>query len=233
MPLLFRRRLRSDDEPAAFLLHMLLVEPDQEITGDYESDRAQFLGRGRRARHPAALENSLALSRTTGATLDPIFALRQRVNLGSRASTTLVAITLAADTLQAALSLAQRYQKQGTVDQVMIDRVFTQAQTQSERELRRLNLNTTTLKQMQQLLSLLLYPHQALRANPATLAANQRGQSGLWPFGISGDYPILLVKIHNTDELALLQNYTSGTQLLAKSAASGRPGHSEPRRNEL
>ena len=50
-----------------------------------ETDRARFLGRGRTTRDPVALEDDGPLSGTTGAVLDPIFALRTRVRLRSRA----------------------------------------------------------------------------------------------------------------------------------------------------
>ena len=50
-----------------------------------ETDRARFLGRGRSTRDPVALETDGPLSGTTGAVLDPIFALRTRVRLEPRA----------------------------------------------------------------------------------------------------------------------------------------------------
>ena len=45
------------------------------------------------------------------------------------------------------------------------------------------------------MLSLLTFPHPARRSDAATLAANDKGQSGLWAYGISGDYPILLLRM--------------------------------------
>ncbi len=62
------------------------------------------------------------------------------------------------------------------------------------------------LERTQQVLSLLLYPHAARRANSITLDTNCKGQSGLWPFGISGDYPILLLLINDETEVELLQD---------------------------
>jgi cyclic beta-1,2-glucan synthetase len=50
---------------------------------------------------------------------------------------------------------------------------------------------------------LLVFPSAALRASPERLAANQQGQPGLWPFAISGDYPILLAEIETEQELPL------------------------------
>ena len=61
------------------------------------------------------------------------------------------------------------------------------------------------LERVQQLLSLLLYPNRAKRADAATLAANTRGQNGLWGYGISGDYPILLVRVADESDTELLQ----------------------------
>jgi cyclic beta-1,2-glucan synthetase len=56
------------------------------------------------------------------------------------------------------------------------------------------------LVQVQQMLSLLIYPHQAVRAAPETLAANVQGQSGLWAYDISGDNPILLLGLQNEND---------------------------------
>ena len=67
----------------------------------------------------------------------------------------------------------------------------------SERELIELGLNAYTIENIQRLLSALLYPVGPLRAAPHILAKNEKGQSGLWAFGISGDYPILLVRIRD------------------------------------
>ena len=37
------------------------------------------------------------------------------------------------------------------------------------------------------------------------IAANRMGQSGLWRFGISGDYPILLVEIEDPRQIDLVR----------------------------
>ncbi|HXQ35082.1 MAG TPA: hypothetical protein VN843_13795, partial [Anaerolineales bacterium] len=66
------------------------------------------------------------------------------------------------------------------------------------------DLNSKKVEQIQKLLSPLLYPSPALRAEPAILAANTLGQPGLWTFAISGDYPILLVRLKSEENLSLL-----------------------------
>jgi len=215
--LLFRRRPRSADEKPIHLVHLLVVERGQEIadcsspTGAHESDRARFLGRGQTLRSPQALsppsvpptggeERGGGLSGTTGATLDPIMALGQEIELKPHAQAQIAYVTLAAGSRQEALSLARRYQAWP-----VINWAFNHARSTNELELHRLNLSTPELERIQQLLSVLIYPHGAMRADPITLAANSKGQSGLWAYAISGDYPILLVRIGSQEEIDLVR----------------------------
>jgi cyclic beta-1,2-glucan glucanotransferase len=199
--LIFRRRPRSAHEEPIYLAHSVVVSPGHTITSAHETDRARFLGRGQTLGAPAALnQNGRGLSGTTGATLDPIMSLRQEVELQPHASAQVSFITLAASSRGKASGLARRYQ-----DGRVIVRAFDQARARAESELRELDLTTTDLERIQQLLSALLYPYAALRASPVTLAANRMGQPGLWPFSISGDYPILLVRMGKTEDLALVQ----------------------------
>ena len=198
--LLFRRRPRSASEELIYLAHSATVSPGHPITGAHETDRARFLGRGQTLRAPAALSAKGGLSATTGATLDPIMALGQTIELQPHASAQVSFITLAARSRDQALTLAQRYQDART-----IERAFEQALVRAELELNQLDLTVIDLEQIEQLLSALMYPRAALRANAATLAANRKGQPGLWRFSISGDYPILLVRMNTTEDLALVQ----------------------------
>jgi len=197
--LLFRRRPRSAKEKPIYLAHLLLTDGNNNVTS-HESDRTRFLGRSRTIHSPEALTgDNPGLSGTTGATLDPIMALSQEIELDPHEKNQLVYITLASSSRQGALTLAHRYQTLSAVEEA-----FAQALSHSERELHRLDLTTLELEHIQQLLSVLLYPHAALRANPATLAANTKGQPGLWPYAISGDYPILLVRIGSDEETGLV-----------------------------
>ena len=60
-----------------------------------------------------------------------------------------------------------------------------------------MGLNANSIEHIQQLLSALLYPVDRLRTSPDIIARNDKGQSGLWTYGISGDYPILLLRIQD------------------------------------
>jgi cyclic beta-1,2-glucan synthetase len=200
--LLFRRRPRSAHETPLYLLHMLVIEADQLGDPLFETDRAQFIGRNRTAASPAAFSGkSVRFARTIGATLDPILALGQEIHLEAHTTTQIVYITLAANSREAVLSLARTYRLTTT-----IDRAFEQARYQSELELRRLDLSAPEIENFQKLLSALLYPQPTLRAEADRLSRNTKGQSGLWAYGISGDYPIIIVRINDEAELSLVRD---------------------------
>jgi cyclic beta-1,2-glucan synthetase len=176
--LLFTRRPRSSKESPPFMAHALLVEAPladgQTPTRAYETDRAHFLGRSGGLRSPAAL-NGAGFSGATGNVLDPIMSLAQEIELPPHASADVAFLTLAADSREAALALLARYQKWSAIEQA-----FQQAEARSLAEMRELELETEMLASMQRLLGLLIFPHNALRADPEILAANRQGQASLW-----------------------------------------------------
>jgi cyclic beta-1,2-glucan synthetase len=205
--LLFQRRPRLADEKPVVLAHAMIIEAGRKVTGDHESDRAQFLGRSQTTRTPLVLQDAnRPLSGTTGGTLDPIFSLAQEIDLNPRAKTRVTFLTLAAPSRAEALEKLSHYQ---TGQAIYL--AFEEARADSERELLELGLNAASVENIQRLYSALIHPVGVLRAAPHMLAQNEKGQSGLWAFGISGDYPILLVRIRDGDSLLLpeaLQAFT-------------------------
>jgi cyclic beta-1,2-glucan synthetase len=200
--LIFQRRSRSASEEPIFLVHMLVMNPTARAALDYETDRARFLGRGGSLRAPQALTDPASTSPgATGATLDPILSLGLDLELAPGTTRRFDFLTLVGRGREEVLAVARRYQTRP-----VIDRVFGQARALIERELREQELTTQDLKSMDGLISALLYPSAALRAGPETLSSNRKGQHGLWGFGISGDYPILLVRLKSEEETSLVRD---------------------------
>jgi cyclic beta-1,2-glucan synthetase len=199
--LLFQRRPRSADEKPVVLVHAMIIEAGRKVTGDHESDRARFLGRSQTTRTPLALQQAnRPLSGTTGGTLDPIFSLAQEIDLKPHSKTRVSFLTLAAPSRVEALEKLSHYQTGQA-----IYRAFDETRAHSERELLDLGLNASSIENIQRLYSALIYPVGVLRAAPHILAQNEQGQSGLWAFGISGDYPILLVRIRDGESPLLTE----------------------------
>ncbi|HSK81356.1 MAG TPA: hypothetical protein VLQ45_33190, partial [Thermoanaerobaculia bacterium] len=153
-------------------------------------DRARFLGRPGGYRRPAALApGSPGLSGTTGSTLDPILALRRRLDLAPGEEAEIAFLTAAGPSRPAVLDALGRHHTLSTVRAVL-----EQARIHAGPDLREAGVPPGEARHVQELLSAVLHPHPALRPPPPAIAANRRGQPGLWPHGISGDHPILLVR---------------------------------------
>jgi cyclic beta-1,2-glucan synthetase len=200
--LLFRRRPRSAEEKPVYLAHFFTSSQEKVKLTGYETDRAKFLGRGGTAHRPLAFSTSTqtsVLSGTTGSTLDPICALQAEVILEPYQTVQIAFITLVAPSRREALELARRYQSWS-----QIRRASQDVRVQAEEELAQLNLTSQKVEQIQKLLSPLLYLSNALRAEPNILRNNTLAQPGLWAFGISGDYPIVLVRVKRPADLELL-----------------------------
>ena len=196
---IFTRRPRSNQETPIFMGHMLVVEGSQAIAR-HEADRNRFIGRDHTLRSPAALTSEQYLTGTTGATLDPIFALGQEIGLDPHESADLAYLTFAAESREAILALARRYRSW-----TLIERSFHQANIAAQTWLGKQDIATQAFKDTLQILSALIYSFKAVRASPETIAANRLGQPGLWRFGISGDYPILLVELDNPKQVDLVR----------------------------
>ena len=83
--ILATRRRRSAGEPQVWAAHLAVVEGETPGDVQFETDRARFLGRGRGIRDARPLSrNGWPLSNTVGAVLDPIFSLRRRVQHRAR-----------------------------------------------------------------------------------------------------------------------------------------------------
>ncbi len=198
--LAFSRRSRSPKETPVHLAHSLLLDPPQPGSLFYQSDRKLFLGRGGSVYAPAALDPAHPWpAGVTGPVLNPILSVGKIIELAPNATVQLAYLTAAAETRQAALALIEEYRNWSVVT-----RTFDMARSQSELELRQMGLTVSDLQNIQRLFSLAIYPQPSLRAAPATLGNNHKGQPALWPYSISGDFPIVLVRLSNEEQLPLV-----------------------------
>lgn len=195
--LLCHRRARDPRDPPIWAMHVLSLEGRPQGPVEWETDRARFLGRGRDTDRPIALDGR-ALSGTTGIVLDPIFSLRQRIRLVPGASVRLCFATGIASDRETAEALALKYRNPSAAA-----RTFALAFTHAQSGLRHLGISNEEALLFERLASRVLYADGSLRAAPDTIRSNELGQASLWPHGISGDLPILLVRVIGDDDVAL------------------------------
>jgi len=198
--LLATRRPRSSDEKRLWLAHVSTMEGSTVGGVQYETDRARFLGRGRQARQAGSIFDGRPLSNTVGPVLDPIVSLRRRIRLEPGTTGRVAFATAAAEDREAVLKLADKYREAAA-----FERTTTLAWTQAQVQLRHLNVDAEEAHLFQRVANRVLYSDPSLRASPEILERNLLGRSALWRHGISGDVPIVLVRIDFADDREIVR----------------------------
>ena len=198
--LLATRRPRSSEEPTIWAAHVAAIEEESGGVIQYETDRARFIGRGRVIRSPVSVIDGRPLSNTVGAVLDPIFSLRCRVSLAPGTTVHAIFSTVVAESRADVLDLADKYREPAT-----FERASTLAWTQAQVQLHHLGIEADEAHLFQRLANRILYSDPSLRPPAELLARNDRGARGLWAHGISGDLPIVMVRIDEAEDLDIVR----------------------------
>ena len=195
--LLYTRRSRDKEKHPPFFLHRVAFDdPDIKLVG-FESDRKAFLGRHGSKKSPQALAQELAGG--VGWTQDAVMALQVQVTLQPGTQKHLAYLSIAANTRHEVIDIAQRYPSPE------LDWVMQDASMEASHEISQLEIDPERLPELQSLVSTLLHPVSILRVHPGELNARAGGQSVLWQFGISGDIPILLLKMASEETSGVLE----------------------------
>jgi cyclic beta-1,2-glucan synthetase len=198
--LLATRRRKSDDEPEIWVAHLATIEGDKSGTIQFETDRARFLGRGQSVRSPISVTEGWPLTNTAGCVLDPIFSLRCRVRV-PRGETVRVSFwTLIAESRQDALDLADKH-----LEPTACERVNTLAWTHAQGQFHHLGIGPEEAHLFQRLANRILFSDPTLRPPVETLKRGGRKISALWAHGISGDLPIVLLRIDDVGDLSIVR----------------------------
>jgi cellobiose phosphorylase len=194
------RRPRSAEERPPWMIHMLTTTGTAVGEASFETDRMKFIGRGRSLATPSALDGQAPLSNSEGSTLDPIVSIRHTLLLQPNESVCVDVVTGVAETREAVTAMAEKYS-----DPSLADRVFELAWTRGPIMLQQLNASEADAQAYGRLAGSIIYASALRRAKTSVLVRNRRGQSGLWGYGISGDLPIVLVRVRDHDKIELVR----------------------------
>ncbi len=195
--LVFARRPRSVREQPQFFFHMLTMKTVWERV-DFDSSRFSFIGRGRSVENPDALDGALA--RNQGSILDPIFALRTGLEIDPSHVESLNFISGYAANREELMLLIRRYKELH-----QISRAFEMAWSQASVELRNEQMSAKLFPVFQRLGNALLFNVTQLRGSAEVIQRNKLAQQNLWRFGISGDLPMVVVRVTEPSHIKLVQ----------------------------
>ncbi len=198
--LLALKRQRKAEQKPVWLLHTMTLDKDSSIGElQYETSRAKFIGRNRSLSDPAALDPDQPLSNSEGSVLDPVMSLRRRIKIEPGNTVKAVYTVAIAQSRKQALELADKYSDFRTSE-----RTFELSWTRSQVESRYLGLEANETEFYLDLLPFLLYYNPLRREYSGYIFENKCSQRDLWPFGVSGDLPVILVEVNGNDDLDMV-----------------------------
>ncbi len=198
--LLATRRRQSDRETPAWAAHVVAVEGETVGELQFETDRSRFIGRGHDVRNPLSIVDGRPLSNTVGSVLDPVICLRRTVRIPPGTTARVAFSTIVATARDQVMELADKYRGPTTVE-----RTLALAWTQAQVQLHHLGIGLDEAHLFQRLANSVLYSDPSMRPPPDVLIRSTLQRSALWAHGISGDLPIVLVRIDEVEDLEIVR----------------------------
>lgn len=207
--LLASRRPRQENEKPLWAAHSLIVTDQALGPVEYESDRARFIGRGHTLYEPQGLRSHLRGS--IGSVSDPAFIMRQRLSLKPGEQVQLFAVTAVAENREEVVDIISRF-----AEAPVVERTFQLAWNRSQIELRHLHLTAKEAKIFQSFAGRVWYTPPLRKTRNKGIMANRKGQSGLWAYGVSGDLPVILVRIESRANIQFVVRILTGHEYLRR-----------------
>ena len=191
--IIYTRRTREDKKQSSFFATNLVFD-DGDM--EFEIDKEKFVSRGNLGM-PDAIVNSTQLSKKVATTVQPIIAMRRIVNVKPDELKTLYLINAAGDSKEEATQNLKEY-----INSESLNRIFEIAKGHTDAETRYLRIKGQDIDIYQKMLEKLLYPEYKNKVNNFE---QDFSNEKIWKYGISGDNPILLVKIRDKNDIYLIE----------------------------
>ena len=195
--ILVTRRKRSISEKPIFVGVSMHAESGMIGELEYEIDKEKFWGRNLRT-VPKAVQNSSPLSRQIQYTTDPIISFKRVIEILPEKSLSLNFILAVGNSKEEVVNRLNSLTNSET-----IKHQFELSKAKAEAENRYLGVNGKELELYQKILGY-LYMQNPLKKMQYP-SVNNVPVSKLWKYGISGDLPILLVKIKEAEDIDVVE----------------------------
>ena len=193
------KRRSSNGKVNPYICHMVKTGAKQPKKMEYENDRLKFIGRNNTLRTPEAVVDSISFSNKSGFCNDPIMSIRVTIALEVGESASISFVTGVCHNKEEAIQIGEELSFVYRVDEM-----FEKFRLQKMIELKYLDITKTQLNAFQDLISPIFYPSCYYRGPNENIRRNFKNQTFLWKFGVSGDNPIMLLRIKSIKEAGLI-----------------------------
>lgn len=191
-------RKNNKKKTVQYLVNRLLVE-DNDFQISYETERANFIGRNRNTNYPLALTKK-DLTNTVGTNIDPVISLRTKVIIPKNSEKIVYFISGYSKSKEQIYDIVESYDTTAK-----INNAFKYVTLANNINTKLLGINGPDMRHYNVMLNYLYQTsrHFINSERKDILTRNSMNQTNLWKYGITGDYPIILVEINESESLNL------------------------------
>ena len=197
--ILVKRNPRTKKEKNLYMAVNLYTEDRVIGEIEYEIDKEKFMGRGN-INLPEAVEKELPLSKKIGLTTDSIIAMKKTIKIMPEEKVKFNLIIAIADNKEEAIE----YIKENMNDEKIV-RNMELAKAKVEAENMYLGVKGNEIETCQKILSYLLYQNPLKNVMLKEIEKKEADVTALWKYGISGDLPIMLIKIKDANDIYVIK----------------------------
>lgn len=197
--LVIRRKKRDDNRNDIYLSVGLFTSAPTIGDLEYEIDKEKFMGRGNIS-VPDMVKNSVPFSKKIGLVTEPIVALKRIVKIKPEEKIDLNLIISVNENKEVSLNNLKTYKTDENIDNVL-----ELSKAKVEAESRYLEIRGKDIELYQKILSYIIFDNPLKCENRIKLEKKNHKQSELWKYGISGDLPIILVKIKDVNDIYVVE----------------------------
>lgn len=201
------RKPREVDGEEVWAFHTSAVEGDALDSIEYETNRVNFIGRGRNIQNPLAIHRSL--SNTAGIVLDPVMSIRRIIKIKAGSHGEISFVTGCGASKEKMKELMVKYREISS-----IQRAYELSIIRSQVEEAYLNLENQDVINYEKLISHIVYNSPSKNKYRDWTKNNKKGQPSLWTYGISGDLPIMLISILDERDIPVLKQAVKAHEFL-------------------
>ena len=197
--LIVKRKKREQNAQELYLEASLST--NSETIGDleYEIDEDKFIGRGNFG-IPIMCQNSIPLSKKIGLVTEPIVALKRTIKIKPQEEINVDFILSVGEEEEKVKENLKKYKSPENVKMQ-----FELEKARVEAESRYLRIKGKEIAIYQKILSYIIFDNPIKNKKMKKLGNVELKQSELWKYGISGDFPIILVKIKDVNDAYVIK----------------------------
>lgn len=145
------------------------------------------------------VENSIPFSKKITRQTEPVIAFRRTIKVPQNEKVSLNYIITASENREEVLENLEYY-----LNEENIKREYELSKARAEEEAKYLRVTSENLKYYQRMLPYIIFHNPMKRLYVNKISKNKHSQEELWKYGISGDLPIVLVRIKNIDNISVV-----------------------------